>query len=177
MSPLFSVNSRTRSAARLRDELIASHAVLREEAATCLRSVVAISDGRSADVGQAVHRFRSFLGFVSGHCESRRTLLWPVLAQLVPSSTVELIRLAKQSIALESDISDVDGALEVLRAAAHFSYHDKVAVTGAARGAIRPAKILQDSLSLHLGDEELVLRDLLDGLSLQQITSARRSLF
>ena len=70
----------------------------------------------------------------------------------------------------------MDGALEVLRAAAHFSQDDRIAVTSAARGTIRPAKILHDSLCLHLGDEELVLRDLLGGLSLQQITHARRTL-
>ena len=170
------LNPRTRSAARLRDELTASHSVLRDEAATCLSAVAAVSEGRNADVGRVVHRFRSFLGLVSGYCEGRRTLLWPVLAQLFPSGADELVRLTRQSLALVSDVSEVDGALEVLRAAAHFSQDDRIAVTGAARGTIRPAKILHDSLCLHLGDEELVLRDLLGGLSLQQITWARRTL-
>jgi hypothetical protein len=170
------LNPRTRSAARLRDELTASHTVLREEAATCLHAMTAVSDGRNTDVGRAVHRFRSFLGLVSGYCEARRTLLWPALAQLFPSGTGELVRLTRQSFALATDVSDVDGALEVLRAAAHFSHGDRIAVTGAALGTIRPAEVLRDSLSLHLGDEELVLRDLLGGLSLQQITWARRTL-
>jgi hypothetical protein len=62
--------------------------------------------------------------------------LRPVLSQLFPSSTVELVRLTKQSVALKSDISDVDGVLEVLRAAAHFPHHDRVAVTGAALSAV-----------------------------------------
>jgi hypothetical protein len=137
---------------------------------------MAVSDGRNADLGRAVHRFRSFLGLVSGYCEGRRTLLWPVLAQLFPSGADELVRLTGQSLALASDVADVDGALEVLRAAAHFSQDDRIAVAGAALGTIRPAKILHDSLALHLGDEESVLRDLLGGLSPQQIMAARKIL-
>lgn len=167
---------RTHSAARLRDELTAPHTALRLEAAMCLRAVTAISDDvRSADVDRAVGRFREFLNLASGYCESRRTSLWPALARSFPAARVELMLLANDSLALKSDLSAVDRALDGLLVADHLARDDRAAVGRAALDAVRPAKILHDSLSLHLGNEELVLGDLLDGSSREQIVRAQRA--
>jgi hypothetical protein len=167
---------RTRFAVRLRDELTASHTVLRHDAAMCLRALAAISDGENADVDRDVKRFHTFLRLTSRYCDGRRTLLWPVIAQLFPSAHAELMRLTKHSLALKSDVAIVNSALNELLAVYRCSPGDRAAITLAALGAIRPAKILHDALSLHLGDEELVLRDLLGELSLQQIVDARKVL-
>lgn len=169
-------NLRTRLAAGLRDELTASHTVLRHEAATCLHAMAAIGDGQRADVDRAINRFRSFLGLASRYCDGRRTLLWPVLEQQFPSVRADLVLLNSHSLALKSDLSAVDLALDELNAAHRLSHDDGTVVTRAALGTIRPAKILNDSLTLYLGGEELVLRDLLGGLSLEQIVLARRVL-
>lgn len=83
--------------------------------------------------------------------------------------------LSKESLALESDLSAMDTALDELIAVQRSSGDDAAAVGCAAIGAVRPAKILHDSLSLHLGNEELVLRDLLGGLSREQIVRTRRT--
>lgn len=170
-------NLRTRFAAGLHDELTASHPVLRHEAATCLRGVAAISDdARGADVDPAIDRFRGFLRLASGYCDGRRTLLWPLLAQRFPSANAELVLLTGHSLRLKSDLSVVDRALDELIAVDRRSRDDRAAVGRAALLTVRPAKILNDSLRLFLGDEELVLRDLFGGLSLEQIMLARRAL-
>lgn len=167
----------TRSAARLRDELTAPHTLLRLEAAMCLRAMTAIgADGRNAEVDRAVGRFRDFLHLASGYCERRRTLLWPVLAQSFPSAHGEFKLLIKDSLALRSDLSAMEAALDELLAADHPSHDNGTAFSRAALDAVRPAKILHDSLSLHLGNEELVLGDLLDGLSREQIVRTRKVL-
>jgi hypothetical protein len=169
-------NLRTRYSARLHDELTASHTVLRHEAAMCLRAVAAIGDGRATDVDRAATRFHDFLRLASGYCEGRRTLLWPLLGELFPSAAAELMLLTGYGSAVKSDLSAVNRALDLLLTAEHAAGEEGTNVAGAALDTLRPAKILHDSLSLYLGEEELVLRELLAGLSIQQIASARKAL-
>ena len=171
------LNTRTHSATRLRDALTAPHTALRLEAAICLRAVTAMTgEDHDAEVDRDVDRFRDFLHLVSRYCEGRRKLLWPALARSFPSSHAELVLLADDSLALEPDLSAVARALDELLAVRRSSREDRTVVGCAALGAVRPAKILHDSLSLHLGNEELVLRDLFGGLSREQIVRARRVL-
>lgn len=170
---------RTHPATRLCDELTVPHALLRLEAALCLRAMAAVSDGGQGaeiDVARAVGRFRDFLYLASGYCERRRTSLWPLLARTFPSARVELTVLTEDSLALKSDFSVMNVALDELLTIERSSRGDGTAVSRAALSAVRPAKILHDSLSVHLGNEELVLRDLLGGLSREQIVRARRAL-
>ena len=156
------------------DELTAMHPVLRREAAACLQAVTAIGDGRLVDVEVAIVRSRRFLGLASGYVAGRRALLWPLLGELFPSAQAEFVLLTEHSVILENDLSGVKGAIDALSAA--LDAVAGAAVRGAALHAIRPTKILHDTLSLNLGDEELVLGSLFDGLSRRELARVRRTL-
>lgn len=168
---------RTRSAARLSDELTASHSALRREAATCLHAMAATIDGdQGDDICPALDRFRDFLRLTCDYCDGRRTLLWPLLARLFPYADADLILLSRHSLALKSDLSVLGSALDELFSLERLSRDDRTIVSRALLDTIRPAKIMHDSLSLYLGDEELVIRDLIGGLSPREIVRARRVL-
>lgn len=168
--------SPTRAAKRLCDNLTVAHAVLRREASVCLNAVASMSEGELTDADRAARRARRFITLASGYCAVRRTQLWPLLEQLVPTAHAEFVLLADSGLTLESDLATMSTAIEELLGALRSKNDGSNAASRIALHSIQPAKILHDSLSLHLGDEELLLCNLFSGFSRREMAAARRSL-
>jgi len=156
-------------------DLTIAHPVLRREAVRCLNALAGVAEGKPRDIEDMIVHSRRFLGLAAGYFASRRELLWPKLTTLFPCSRAEFSLLAEHSLLLQSDVSAVSGVFEELQNA--LNARDELTLPRRiALRSILPAKILHDSLSLNLGDEELVLRSLFGGLSRREIGRTRKAL-
>jgi hypothetical protein len=175
--------------ARLYEELLAVHAIMRRGNALVAASFERLASGDPVDPAALVATTRWLTGFVHHHHRSEDALLWPVLREQFPEAVADLDRLTKEHEALDAELDLLTEAVDAIEGAlgagsgrgaggrGRAQHANAVAVVGIAAVSGHPAAAkVRDILANHLAAEEPVLQELFPQVPDDSIVRLRKAI-
>lgn len=166
--------------ARMYEEFLAVHAILRRGTEMVAESFEQLADGRPVGVGALAETAEWLIEFTHHHHISEDEMFWPVLRELYPQAAAEFDILAQEHDELNEELDGLERALRQLTAAAGAAGPAAAAATGeaaeAARAGAQAARRVQKVLGSHLDTEEPVVEGLFPGVSGSEIDRLRKAI-
>jgi hemerythrin-like domain-containing protein len=146
-------------AARMRDELIAVHTVMRRGTDLVVTALSRLASGSTGDVTAQIATARWLVEFIHHHHTSEDELFWPVLREIFPDRVAVLDALTEEHHALDDALAALSEAIDDFAAGRTLTGEDRTAaaVGIAAVKALPAAEKIRGSLAAHLDAEEPVL--------------------
>ncbi|MFD5876986.1 hemerythrin domain-containing protein [Streptomyces sp. NPDC060322] len=159
--------------ARMYEEFIAIHAILRRGTALVVDGFEHLAAGGPVDVGTLVDTVRWLIDFTHHHHESEDEMFWPVLRDLYPDALAKFDVLAEEHEILDRELDGLTRVVEQLEAAGPGDTDTpaRLALTGASA-----ARKVKEVLASHLATEEPVVKDLFPGVPGNEIDRLRRAI-
>lgn len=158
--------------ARMYEEFIAVHAILRRGTRLVADAFESRAAGREVDAGTLVEAARWLLAFTHAHHKAEDDLFWPVLNGLYPGSAADLKALSDDHVVLDRELNALEAAVDDLGPAAAGT---AVAAPEPARSGAEAARRVQEVLEGHLTAEEAVVQDLFPGVPGDDIARLREA--
>ncbi|MEO3848783.1 hemerythrin domain-containing protein [Streptomyces sp. B8F3] len=157
------------SGARLYEEFVAIHEVLRRGTAMVADAYKALARGDEVHPGELAEAVRWLLAFTHAHHRAEDDVFWPLLHTLYPRLKSDLAELSAEHAVLDQALNDLEAATAGL---SHRGGGPSPGPTGRASEA---ATRLQDILTGHLAAEEAVVERLFPGVPEADIIRLREA--
>lgn len=144
--------------ARMYEEFVAIHAVLRRGTQLVADAYGALAEGRGVAAGTLVEAARWLLAFTHAHHKAEDDLFWPVLEGLYPQAQAQLKGLSDDHVVLDRELNALEREVDALDRA--LGDGQPAGPPGDARAGAEAARRVHEVLTGHLGAEEAVVQDL-----------------
>ncbi|MEV8536633.1 FAD-dependent monooxygenase [Streptomyces sp. NPDC051211] len=180
--------------ARMYQEFLASHAVLRRGTDMVADAFQLLADGEPVSVGALVDTASWLIESTHHHHVSEDDLFWPVLRELYPETAGDFDTLKHEHDELNEELNALQAAVEELAAltgpaagpaagasagpggAEAVAEAVAEAIAGPATAGAQAARRVQKVLGAHLDSEEPVVKDLFPGVSGSEIDRLRKAI-
>ncbi|MFJ9027504.1 hemerythrin domain-containing protein [Streptomyces sp. NPDC102274] len=165
--------------ARMYDELLAEHTIMRRGAALVAVSFANLADGQPVDVRTLVSTSRWLIEYVRSHHGSEDKQLWPALSDLFPAAVAELDRMIVEHQALDAELHTLARAVDAIDAREITGGRDEVlvVVSEAAMSGLPSAQRVREILTRHFDEEEPVLLELFPQVPDSDLARVRKGIF
>ncbi|MER5934003.1 FAD-dependent monooxygenase [Streptomyces sp. NPDC002054] len=160
--------------ARMYEEFLAVHAILRRGTEMVAEAFEQLADGRPVGVPALAETAEWLIEFTHHHHISEDEMFWPVLRELYPQAAAEFDTLAQEHDELNEELDGLERALRQLTASAGPAA--AVEAAEAARAGAQAARRVQKVLGSHLDTEEPVVEGLFPGVSGSEIDRLRKAI-
>ncbi|NEB12366.1 hemerythrin domain-containing protein [Streptomyces coelicoflavus] len=159
--------------ARMYEEFVAIHAVLRRGTRLVVDAYERLADGHAVDTGTLVDAGRWLLAFTHAHHKAEDDLFWPVLQKLYPGAQAQLKELSDDHVVLDRRLHALEAALDDLETVTR----DGTATRSpdGARAGAEAARQVHQVLDGHLTAEEAVVEGLFPGVPADDIDRLREA--
>lgn len=159
--------------ARMYEEFVAIHAVLRRGTRLVVDAYERLADGHAVDTATLAEAGRWLLAFTHAHHKAEDDLFWPVLQGLYPDAHAQLKELPEDHAVLDGRLNALERAVEDL-ATATTAGRATAGTDGAHEGA-EAARQVHQVLDAHLRAEEAVVEDLFPQVPADDIDRLREA--
>ncbi|MBD2819005.1 hemerythrin domain-containing protein [Streptomyces parvulus] len=159
--------------ARMYEEFVAIHAVLRRGTRLVVDAYERLADGHDTDTATLVDAGRWLLAFTHAHHKAEDDLFWPVLEALYPDARAQLKELSDDHVVLDRRLNALETAIDALDEATKAAR--ATGGTDGARAGAEAARQVHQVLDGHLTAEEAVVEDLFPGVPADDIDRLREA--
>ncbi|MBX4177937.1 MULTISPECIES: hemerythrin domain-containing protein [Streptomyces] len=159
--------------ARMYEEFVAIHAVLRRGTRLVVDAYERLADGHDTDTATLVDAGRWLLAFTHAHHKAEDDLFWPVLEALYPDARAQLKELSDDHVVLDRRLNALETAIDALDEATQAGR--ATGGTDGARAGAEAARQVHQVLDGHLTAEEAVVEDLFPGVPADDIDRLREA--